>query len=457
MVFAKGDRRYFRDGTRAKERFDVGKSKLLIVSPVFAPMAASGAKRATRLAIKIRDYGWLPYVITTPPQHYDSTDPSAPMSSLENIPIIRISCRSVWHNSKWWRRARPGIPLLFAGICRALSKITMPLLPTDDWFPWSLLSTSAGINLVRDNKIDVIWASAPPLSALHLAYRIWKRTGVPYVVDFRDVRHNFAAPRLAKLAIRSERTVVENAAGITYVAPKQIDTLHSMYYKSTQIPSELIYNWFDPLQLDTHNVHNFARPTILHGGILYGGVRRVDGFFAALAKLRKSETYKSRQFQFLHLGLKAEMPFLTQKVGQYAVEDIVFLQNTIPEKEFESYCRGADILLLVVGHDTAETEHADAIPGKLYDYLAARRPILVVGPKGCEAGKIVRRIRRGIAVSDDDPDEIAGAIRLLLNPQDSSDLLDLSDAAAKEFESDTVVSRLSAFLKRVYEFNSQAS
>ena len=67
--------------------------------------------------------------------------------------------------------------------------------------------------------------------------------------------------------------------------------------------------------------------------------------------------------------------------------------------------RGADILLLVVGDN-----HADMIPAKLFDYLAARRYVLALAPRGSEAGEMVSRLGIGQAVSPADGGAIAESI-----------------------------------------------
>jgi glycosyltransferase involved in cell wall biosynthesis len=422
---------------------------LLIISAYFAPGAQIGGQRATKLACSIGDLGWRPYVLTISEACSELTDPSFDMSRLESVPVVRVPCSSPWNHSRWWYRLPPGPRRTALRLLRVPFKITEPLLLTtgDVFYPWSLRATSKGVSLARDNAIDLIWATVPQWSAAHLAYRIWRRTGVPYVVDFRDVRHlpeRLGARWVAHRAMKRERAAVENAAGITTVAPGQFEALCRLHPAAIRRPHCLVYNWFEKPKGEPSASHKFDRRTILHGGSLYGGERRMDGFLGGLARLKSDAAFGKTGLQFLQYGLAADL--LPQQARRYGVSDIVTVHPMVPSELFRAYCRASDVLLLVVGRSQGHVEHAGAVPGKVYEYFAARRPILVVGPPGCVAGRMVERIRRGLAAPDDQPDQIAEALRRLLDPSQVRSDIDLSDDAIKDYQGSTVVPRLAAFL-----------
>jgi hypothetical protein len=140
---------------------------------------------------------------------------------------------------------------------------------------------------------------------------------------------------------------------------------------------------------------------------------------------------------------------MSELQSRMGVEQLVKFQPSLPRLDFLSACLGAAILLLAVGHDANGLSHEGAIPAKLFDYFAAARPILVVGPEGCEAGRLVRRLNRGMAVANDRPDDIANAIRRLMAGQGHAGHLDLSAEGVREFESATVMRKVAAFLDSV--------
>jgi glycosyltransferase involved in cell wall biosynthesis len=67
---------------------------------------------------------------------------------------------------------------------------------------------------------------------------------------------------------------------------------------------------------------------------------------------------------------------------------------------------GADILLMLQWDNPSE---AGNLPGKLFEYLGARRPVLALGYDGGEMARIIRE--RGAGLFANDPQEIARQLR----------------------------------------------
>jgi len=141
-----------------------------------------------------------------------------------------------------------------------------------------------------------------------------------------------------------------------------------------------------------------------------------------------------------------DMNYLGKILKDLNLRNTVLLKSRVPRKEFLSACLGANILLLLVGHDYISS---GAIPGKLFSYFACCRPILVVGPQDCEAGRMVEQLNRGIAVPDDEPDQIADAIERLLIQEGRYGRLDLSMDTVLQFENKTVIEKLAQFFNEI--------
>jgi glycosyltransferase involved in cell wall biosynthesis len=425
---------------------------LLIVAPFFSPSASIGAKRSIKLALRIGAQGWKPHVLTISESCCQSKDASAPVEQLQAAAsITRVPCWSMWRHSRWWEQSRPGLPRFFSRIHRGIAKATEWMLPTNDWWPWTVTATKRGVSIVKEHDIDMIWASAPPVGALDLARRISRKTGVPYVADIRDVSVSQDTPELAKKhrkLLLCERKALGEASGVTYVAPHQIELLKNLHPCAVDLPHRLIYNWFDQAESDLIPTHSFKNPTILHGGSLYGGHRRLDAFMEALSGTIREHS-AAGDLRFVNHGPAGDHRYLRDEATRCGVTEAVDLAESISSKSFAERCRGATILLLVVGRTTLANVHAQAIPGKLFDYFAAGRPILVVGPKDCQAGLMVERLNRGIATPDDNPELIGDAIAKLLRGYGVSDKLDLSSEAVSEFESICAVRNMADFLRSV--------
>jgi len=182
--------------------------------------------------------------------------------------------------------------------------------------------------------------------------------------------------------------------------------------------------------------------------LLYG-TRRLDGFFEALALIKKRKSPSADNIQFIQYDKAAGTSRLGAFIRQNNLSDTVHLRDRLSRPQLLSACKGADILLVVVGHDKGGVQHAGTIPGKLYDYFAACRPILVIGPRECEAARMVIRLNRGLAVPDDDPKKIAAAIELLMGEKGINGELELKPEAVQEFESAGMVKKMANFFNDV--------
>lgn len=422
--------------------------RLLVVTRIFPPCSTIGGQRPLRLVRRIRDFGWEPHVLTVPPGCCEPRDDSLGRDVYGSLDIRGVRCLSLWQHCQEWRRDIGGGRKQLLRLGRAVDYALKRFMPLDIGYLWALAATDPGIRMVEHLGVDLIWATSPINSALLLARRIAMATAVPYVTDFRDVQAEGVGGRMTgwhRRNVQIERTLVRDAAGVTFVAPSQEQALIAKHPVVAGKRRCLVHNWFEADEVEACESRRFDRVTILHGGVLYGGTRRLDGFLEALALLRDRHSASSDRLQFRQHGVERTEALLAGAVGRLRLEDAVHIGEYLPREMFLSHCRGADILLLVVGRNRSIVEHAGAIPGKLYDYLSAHRPILVVGPPGCAAGTLVERLRRGIAVADDDPPRIAAAIERLLAGQCASGALDLSPKAVAEFESRGAVAKLAGF------------
>jgi len=428
--------------------------RLLIVAQHFAPSSVVAAQRPLKLVRRMREFGWEPFVLTMPPGCQQAIDWEVGRDIPEDIVVKTVPCRSLWRHSVDWHRAQPGLARVWSVAKKVLAKYSYPLVPVDEGYPWVLAARRAGVRLVRRNKIDLIWATSPPFSSLCLARDIHLRTGVPYVADFRDVKRlcdKNLMPRRERRNARIESVLMRDAAGITYISPPQLEILRKKHLFVDEVPSCLAYNWFEAGEAELEATQTYDRLTILHGGALYGGARRLGGFLEALSILTNRGEGEAKRIQFVQHVTESKVDDLRAGIDQHALHDAVQIRPSLSRPEFLSACRSADILLLVVGHNVGPMEHAGTIPAKLFDYFLACRPVLVIGPPDCEAGKVIVRTNRGLAVPDEVPDQIAEAINRLLSGQGNNGPLDLSLDSISEFEASTAVQHLSRFFDSLFE------
>jgi glycosyltransferase involved in cell wall biosynthesis len=106
-----------------------------------------------------------------------------------------------------------------------------------------------------------------------------------------------------------------------------------------------------------------------------------------------------------------------------------------PLAEMPALQKAADVLFLPLALHSPHPEIVrTAAPGKMGEYLAARRPILVHAPADSFVAWYFRRHECGLVVDRDDPDELANAVRRLM--QDESLRRELSERAGERARAD---------------------
>ncbi|MBM3138221.1 MAG: glycosyltransferase family 4 protein [Chloroflexi bacterium] len=87
---------------------------------------------------------------------------------------------------------------------------------------------------------------------------------------------------------------------------------------------------------------------------------------------------------------------------EYGVENQVFHNERIPYRESLRVQRNADILLFLIPHQFGN------LTTKIFEYIAALRPVLAIGDIKSTAGRFIEEI--GIGLVSDDPGKISSQL-----------------------------------------------
>jgi hypothetical protein len=276
----------------------------------------------------------------------------------------------------------------------------------DAYAPWLRRATSVGYQLVREWRPDIILASAPPNSGLIVGQRIARRCGAPWIADLRDLwaeNSYYAHPRW-RLWIDQlvERSVLRGAAGLITVSPIWADMLHRKYEQ----PVACILNGF--VSEDFPEIPTGPEPgdtvSILYTGNIYAGYRDPTPLFQAIGLLTQNE----RRHVAVHFygPSKTDAQGVLAAAAAASISDRVFLHDRVSYRESLSLQQAADVLLLLQWNNIKDSGN---IPAKFFEYIGARRPILLLG---YEHGNLAQMIReRGAGVVANDPLAIAEQLR----------------------------------------------
>ena len=347
--------------------------RVLMIAYHFPPLAgSSGIQRTLRFAQHLPAFGWEPAVLTADPRAYERTSHDLDADVPAGMPVERAFALDT---------ARQ---LSIAG--RYPGFLARP----DRWMTWKYAAVRAGMRLVRDWRPDVIWSTYPIATAHMIGSALHRRSGVPWVADFRDpmAQEGYPAdPRVWRSFKRIEEDALAHARFSVFTTPGAA-RVYRERYPACASRVEVIENGYDEESfagLDDAGARreplNPGAITLLHSGIVYPSERDPTQFVEALSRLVESGQFH-RDALKVRFRASANDAMLAELARRHRVENMIELLPPIPYRAALEEMLRADALLVLQASNCNEQ-----IPAKLYEYLRTGRPILALtDPRGDTAG-----------------------------------------------------------------------
>lgn len=266
--------------------------------------------------------------------------------------------------------------------------------------PWAAVSFLPALYLVLRNRIDVIYTSGPPFGAHLLGLALKKLTGRPWIAQYgnpwtANPSISWKHARFKRGCDRLDRAIAGSADAILVLDEILADCIRDLG-RSDGI--HIHPNGFDPehfAQVDPP-AGKFA---ITYAGSLYN-MHDPRVIYDALALIDRDDPAARADMRIVFAGPPESDPL---RVG--APPDIAFT-GPLPHSQLARALGDSHLLLDFL---TASSEKKFTVSCKLYEYMAAHRPMLAVTPDGPMADE-VRRLKLGRVASCDDPAAVARAI-----------------------------------------------
>ncbi len=372
--------------------------------------------RPFRFAIHLREFGWEPTILTIASPGAQLTDKEAHL--LKDIRVLSIASpidRTFRSESQLGTpsgkgvRSRQGAP---ASWIAALDR----QFPVDTWLP--LFAAKFGTMLRQATEVNpqVVWATGNPWSSLVAGQWLSKRLGVPYIADFRDpwtlseVRTRKKWAWVQRIDERAERRVVAGADVLMFQTRRMADAYRERYARLDPA-TVVIGNSFDPDVFDDPiSVESrFNREDVLldPSSMLrigfFGRFRAISPampIMDVLVELRKRQASLVERVCIHSFGPLSETD--AAQARAHGLEEQFVCEDAVPLERALSTLRRFDLLLVIT-----DMHPRHVVPAKIFEYLAAGRPILSLS-SNLEVGEMLQRTGTGIQIQDK-----TAAVRLL--------------------------------------------
>jgi glycosyltransferase involved in cell wall biosynthesis len=399
---------------------------VLFVAWWFPPQSGGGVHRPLQFVRHLARRGVRVTVLTGVARPGDRVDAAL----LEQVPagvrIVRAPLKDPFRAWDAWKRLRGtngsgggsgsrnggGAPA--GGAPRWRDLVTEALALPDRHLPWIPAAVTKAALALKGDEPDLVFSTSPPASG-HLAALVLRGLfSAPLVADFRDPWidnpfRRYASPLFRRIDATLEARVVAEAAQVVLNTPALERAFRRRYPAATRVRT--IPNGFDP-----DAFAGLPEPTgggapgfveVAHFGQLYG-LRSGRYLLQGLARLKERAPADFAHLRIvLHGSIDGEAGFREQAAA-LGVSSVLSIPGALTHRDSLARQRASDVLLLL-GPEHREPEVQ--VPGKLYEYLAAQRPILTLSRAG---GAIEEML--GLAgvpcerAEPDDPDAIAAAL-----------------------------------------------
>ncbi len=232
------------------------------------------------------------------------------------------------------------------------------------------------LSLLRTERYDAIMSTAHPPSVHVIGWILARKSGLPWIADYRDPWAGNAYLRRGPVRTLMERLLergmLHRANAITTISEPIAGMLRAFHRRRDV---QVIPNAYDASDWDAVPKVEPSRFDLCFTGSMYDGKRSPALLFEALSQLR-TENHPAAQAARVHFyGRNSDN--VIGCATQHGVNLLVRCHGIVPRLQAMRAQRAASVLLIFLNDDPA-TSHE--MGSKYLEYLGARRPILAFGP-----------------------------------------------------------------------------
>lgn len=368
------------------------KKNILIIAYAYPPNNVAGAQRPYALAKYLDKAKYNVKVITC-------KNPDLPMGKnpdfdqhIEGVKLIEVKSKIGDSASK----LRQNNPIktnvkISSKLKSFLFKTAQRLIFPDKgmfWYPEVKSFLKKNNELVKNT--DVIFSTSPGVTNHRIASFIKKQNSkAKWIADFRDfnyVEHwEFKSGIKAILHKKLEASIIRKADEVTFVTQTMQKAYQKFYPKHDQ-KMHCVYNGFDKSDFPemVQQLRDTKKLSFFYAGSFYNGLRSPFPLMQLVDKAIQDKLLSKEDVQIRIAGNIEED--IKQQMERFESNQCVNFLGSIPRTEVIKQMSEATFLWLIVANIKA---HYQTIPIKIFEYIAARKPIVNFAPAAAESSQII--------------------------------------------------------------------
>ena len=389
--------------------------RVLVITYYWPPTAGSGVQRWLKFSKYLSRFGWECVIYT--PENPDrlASDESLLSDVPEGLEVIK---RPIWEPYAFYRKVvksdgkGAGVNQLNSQKKSFMQRLAVlvrgNLFVPDPRAGWIRPSVRFLTKYLKEHPVDAVVTTGPPHSMHLIGLGLKRRTGVRWIADFRDAwteifyyKHMNLLPCTDKRHHRLEQQVLDEANLVISVSPLEREG----FQKHTKTPVLLITNGYDEADFCSEAPELPAdRFTLVNTGLFSSDGNPIRLWDVLARKCAEDAEFK-RQLRIRLAGMVD--PEIYEALEARGLSGNVEKLGYLPHKQTVEVQRNANVLLLLL---RKEPEYAKALPGKIFEYLAARRPVLGIGQEDSASARMLSDTGAGVMYDWDREDPIRNYI-----------------------------------------------
>ena len=400
--------------------------RVLVITYYWPPAGGPGVQRWLKFVTYFKEFGIDPIVFIPDNPHYPITDESIGSELPEGIQIIRFPIKEPYGFANLISKKK--ITQVSSGIITkrkqtVLEKVLLWIrgnffIP-DARIGWVKPSINFLRNFIADHHVEAIITSGPPHS-LHLIGK--------------SLKEETRIKRTKKKHIALESEVLTKADHIVVTSA----TTKKEFQKITQTPIEVITNGYD--SNDNFKLNLDIKFTLSHIGTLLSN-RNPIVLWEALSELCSENPEFSKDLLIQLAGSVSDAILIS--IQKYGLMDQCIVLGYLSHQKAIQLQYNSQVLLLI---EMNLPETKAIIPGKLFEYLAAKRPILAIGPVDSDVEKIIEETNSGSYFDYSEKEKLKKQIGLFYSEYREGHLT-LNSKGLSKFSRKTLTSKMSDLIK----------
>lgn len=427
--------------------------KVLIISYYWPPSGGIAVHRCLKFAKYLREFGWEPVICTADNPEYPVLDEGNFNDIPANVTIFKTKIWEPYNLFKLLTGKERDERIHNVFLEEEKTTFTHKLgiwirgnlfIPDARRF-WISPSVKYLKRYLKLNKVDALFTNGPPQSTHMIAYGVKKKTGIPWHADFQDpwtqvdyFPQLMLNPLSRKIHKSMEQRIFNNADKITICSDTWKTDLESIGAKNVGV---IVWGYDDD---DFKNIRVKLSPkfTISHYGSL-GPDRNAKTLWRALSNISRENKEFAEDLEIELAGFIGHA--ITNEINTLGLKENLILFDHLSRRETLERMHRSQALLLILNNMPNVNGR---LPGKLFEYLASRRPIVVIGPEESDASRIVNSVNAGSTCGFDDLDKTINTVKNLYE-QFRNNNLRSNETDISEYSNRNLTQKLAGYLDQI--------